>query len=102
MPRSLILACLLVASTVVCPPVLLPQGTDLGSVRGMVTDASGAAVPKATVVITDMETETRLITASNEAGEYEANSLKPGNYKITVSAPGFSSVEITGLTLRAG
>jgi len=37
---------------------LLAQGTNLGTIRGAVTDASGAVVPKAKVIILDLATNT--------------------------------------------
>jgi hypothetical protein len=81
---------------------LFGQGTDLGSVRGSVTDPSGSAVPSASVSITDTSTNASVTVKANSAGEYEASSLKPGDYKITVSATGFRSLELTGVSLRAG
>ena len=84
------------------PCTIFAQGTDLGAVRGVVTDASGAAVPQATVSITDITTGSRFAVKTNTAGEYEATSLRSGTYKISIAATGFSTVEITGLTVRSG
>jgi hypothetical protein len=82
--------------------VLFGQGTDLGAIRGVITDPAGATVPAATVTITDLSTNAAVSVKTNSAGEYEANSLKPGEYKIAVSAAGFRTVEISGVALRAG
>src|SRR2546430_231242 len=81
---------------------LFGQGTDLGAIRGVITDATGSTVPAATVAITDISTNAAVTVKSNSAGEYEANNLKSGDYKISIAATGFRSVEITGVTLRAG
>src|SRR3954451_18249272 len=81
---------------------LFGQGTDLGAIRGVVTDATGATVPTAAVTITDVSTNFSLNVKTNSAGEYEANSLKSGEYKISIAATGFRSVEITGVILRSG
>src|SRR5260221_7592100 len=101
MPRShhrfLLSAALLLGAT-----SLFGQGTDLGGIRGVVTDASGGVVPSATVTITDVATDSRITTRTNGAGEYEANNLKPGVYKISVTATGFSTVEMAEVPLRAG
>ena len=86
----------------VCAASVFGQGTDLGAVRGLVTDPSGGTVPNATVTIIDLATDSRTTTKTNNAGEYEANSLKAGSYKISIVATGFSTVEVTGVTLRAG
>src|SRR5690348_7380534 len=78
------------------------QGTDLGIVRGTITDVSGAVVPKAGVEITDLATNAvRKLTTDSE-GNYEAAGLRYGDYKVTVTAAGFSNVEIIGISLRAG
>src|SRR6266446_1727658 len=38
------------------PPMLQPQGTSLGAIRGAIADATGAAIEHATVEITDLDT----------------------------------------------
>jgi hypothetical protein len=68
----------------------------------VVLDGSGAAVPNASVTITDTTTDFRVQTATNDAGEFEANNLRTGNYKISITAKGFSPFEMTGVVLRAG
>ncbi len=85
-----------------CATGLFGQGTDLGAVRGVITDATGSTVPNATVTITDISTNSAITVKSNSGGEYEANNLRSGDYKVTVAAAGFRSVEISGVTLRAG
>jgi hypothetical protein len=85
-----------------CAATLFGQGTDLGAVRGVVTDASGAVVPKAAVTVIDTATDARVTTQTNNAGEYEANNLKSGTYKISIVAAGFRTVEINNVVLRTG
>ena len=102
MSRFQVKICVSLAIFCVCAASVFGQGTDLGAVRGLVTDPSGATVPNATVTIIDLATESRTTTKTNSAGEYEANSLKAGSYKISIAATGFSTVEVTGVTLRAG
>src|SRR5437016_14325368 len=79
------------AILLLCSTVLFGQGTDLGVIRGTVTDASGATVPNATVTITDTGTNSQRTVRTNNAGEYEANSLKSGSYTISIAAAGFST-----------
>jgi hypothetical protein len=88
--------------TCFCAAALFAQGTDLGAIRGVVTDPSGSAVPGASVTITDVSTDARVTFKTDAAGEYEANSLKSGEYRISITAPGFAGVEIRAVTLRAG
>jgi len=49
---------------------LFSQGTDLGTIRGLVTEATGAVVPNAKVVIVDLATNTTRETTTNAEGEY--------------------------------
>src|SRR5258707_230496 len=96
------LCILIVLATLLLPAVLLGQGTDLGSIRGDVTDPSGAAVPNATVSITDVATDTRIVVKTSQTGEFEATGLRSGAYKVSVAATGFSTIEISGITLPTG
>src|SRR5262249_8656974 len=68
----------------------LSQGTNLGTIRGTVTDANGAVIPNASVKITDKTTGglSRDLTTNGE-GNYEAAALKPGTYEVMVVATGF-------------
>jgi len=94
------LAVLLVLTiTVGCAQFLLAQGTDLGTIRGSVTDSSGALVANAKVVILDLSTATTRETVTNAQGEYQAFGLRPGNYKVTISAPNMRTQELTGIVL---
>lgn len=86
---------------ILLPVVLFAQGTDLGTIRGVVTDASGALVPGAKVTLTDVSTNTTQVLTTNDAGEYEASAVKSGEYKVLVAAPGFSSTEVRGILLQS-
>lgn len=69
------------------------------NVQGTVTDASGAVVPRATVMVESLSTGARRSVASGSAGEYRFNSLAPGRYKIYAQAPGFGTQTVeTALT----
>lgn len=81
---------------------LLAQGTNLGTVRGTVTDAQGAVVPGAAVQVIDQETGLLRALVTDNQGNYEAVDLKPGRYKVTVTLSGFTTAEITGVDLHAG
>ncbi len=75
------------------------QGTDLGTIRGNVTDATGGVIPNARIVVTDLATNTTRETATNGHGDYQVFGLNSGRFKVTVSAPGLESVEITNLAV---
>ena len=68
------------------------QGTDLGTVRGTVTDASGAVVAGAKVTVTDALTNTSRVTTTNSEGSYQVFGLKPGAYEVAIEAAGMTVV----------
>jgi hypothetical protein len=61
-----------------------------GTIQGRVLDASGAAVPGATVEVLNIATGVVTPTATNEEGSYRVPFLIPGTYKVTVTLQGFS------------
>ena len=63
-----------------------------GSILGTVTDQSGASVPNAHIVITDVARGTSYREKTNSSGNYVQGRLLAGQYKVKVSAPGFSEV----------
>ena len=71
-----------------------------GSISGLVTDPSGAVIPKAQVTVTDTDTGAVTHVKTNSAGSYSALELSPGAYKVTVEATGFKSEELDGLTVQ--
>ena len=72
-----------------------------GEILGSVTDATGAAVPGATVTITDVAKGTSITIQSNGAGEFTGEHLIPDVYTIKVTASGFKGFEQTGLQIFA-
>jgi hypothetical protein len=64
--------------------------TITSGVEGQVADETGAAIPGATVTVTDTRTgQTRTLTAGSD-GNFRAGSLVPGGpYTVTATAPGF-------------
>jgi len=76
------------------------QGTDLGTIRGTITDASGAVVAGAKVTATDVLTNTNRVTETNSDGSYQVFGLRPGTYELTIEAPGMSKSEIHGIVLN--
>lgn len=84
---------------VLTPNVVFAQGTDLGTIRGTVSDSAGAVIPGATVVITDLTTGAARTVVSNASGAYELFGLKSGTYKVRVTAKGFTPRDI-GVTVN--
>ena len=61
-----------------------------GELRGAVSDPSGAAIPKATVTLTNLETRQVRTQSANSEGEFSFDLLGIGNYEVEAAAPGFS------------
>ncbi len=74
---------------------------DRGSIEGTVTDPTGAVVPNAQVQIVNIETNSALAFSSNEVGNYFAPNLPVGSYRMTVTKPGFRSVQREPIIIRA-
>ena len=73
-----------------------------GTLSGTITDASGAAVPNATVAIRNGATGVITNAASNAQGLYNAPNLLPGTYEVTVTAAGFDTKVISNVVLAVG
>jgi hypothetical protein len=73
-----------------------------GEITGIVKDQAGAAVPAATVTVTNVDTNQQRILASSREGVYAAPSLAPGTYRVEVALPGFKPVRREGVRLSTG
>src|ERR1700736_3558283 len=62
-----------------------------GSMVGSVTDASGSAIPGATVKITLIQTNDSRSVETNEAGGYTIATVTPGVYQVEITKEGFRS-----------
>jgi len=60
-----------------------------GSVNGSVSDGTGAAISGASVVVTDRDRGTSFRSVADSSGRFVVTALPPGNYILTVEAPGF-------------
>ncbi len=79
------------------------SGAGLGSISGVVQDASGAGVPNATVVVSNEGKGIRRTLETSSSGQFTAPALIPDSgYKVTVSSPGFANYEATNITLSVG
>ncbi len=89
-------ACLFVYAT----PLLAQVAA--GEITGLVKDPAGAAVPGATVTVTDLNTNRQRVIVSSRDGVYTAPSLPPGNYRVDVDLSGFKPVRRAGIHLETG
>jgi len=59
------------------------------SIQGVVTDPQGGVVSGATLTLTNLDTNQKLISTSNESGIYNFNALPPAKYSLTAEKTGF-------------
>src|ERR1043165_4450108 len=67
---------------------------------GSVTDASGAALPNATVEITNVATGVKTATKTNAEGQYRFNNLPVGFYNMSISAAGFTTATLKNVEIQ--
>jgi hypothetical protein len=95
--RLKLFACLLLLS--LAHPV---QAQVTASIKGIVTDASGAAVPSAAVRVKNLETGAIRNTSTDDAGRYLVLALPVGEYEVRVSKQNFQDSTHTGIHLVVG
>ena len=78
----------------------LGQGT-FASLTGQVTDASGAALSKAGVTLTNLGTNYVQTVPTDASGVYLFKLISPGQYSLKVTAPGFADYLQTGIVMNA-
>ena len=103
MTRSVSLSiCLTVAC--VCSAAVLPARaqTAAGEITGLVRDQAGAAVPGATITVTDTRTNLQRVVVSTGDGVYAVASLAPGEYRLDIELSGFKPVRREGVRLATG
>ncbi len=88
--------------------------TNKGTIKGTVTDQNGGVVQNANVVVTNVGTNAERTLTTSDEGTYEAPLLDPGTYKVSVTAPTFStatqenvivqtsSTQVVDITLTVG
>jgi hypothetical protein len=81
-------------------PCLFAQAV-FGSIVGTVTDPTGAVVPNATVVVTDVSKGTSQTVQSNGSGNYSVSRLIPDTYTVKATAQGFDPAEADNVIISA-
>ena len=89
--------CLLVVPSTACFGQLTTA-----DILGTVTDPTGAAIPNATVTLTNLGTNDQRTVQSNGSGDYTFTLLPVGHYSISVKAGGFQAAITKDLAVEAG
>jgi hypothetical protein len=80
---------------------VLGQATS-GTILGTVRDTTGAAIPGATVLVINVETNISSTWTTNDEGDFTAPFQLPGEYRVTVEKQGFKKAVRNGITLFVG
>jgi hypothetical protein len=93
--------CTAMAGIFFAPAALKAQ--DSSSMTGVVTDATGAAIPGAVVTLTNKTTAQHFTGSTDKTGTYHFLNVPPGpGYVETIAHAGFSSLDINDIYLAVG
>jgi hypothetical protein len=95
----LILSILMLSASSRC---LLAQVAITGAIRGVVTDASGGALPHVTVSVKSPALMSARSTTTDVAGGYLFDLLPPGTYELTYTVTGFKTEVQSNVTITPG
>ena len=73
-----------------------------GTISGHVLDASGRAIPSASVQAVNLANNESFAAKTDDSGSYTIPQLSPGDYRVTITAPGFKQYLQERLTLAVG
>lgn len=93
---------LLMLALLFMPQLSVGQATYQAQLQGTVTDATGAAVPGATVTITEVATNISQTVHTGADGTYILRALRPSTYTVKVEATGFGAIQQTNVVLEVG
>ena len=99
-PFSRCISCFLSLVLLFACPFAARAQQETATITGEVKDVSGAVVPQAIVIITNVGTNISVKTETNDQGSYTVPSLRPGDYTVTVEKAGFNKTLRSGVTLQ--
>ena len=104
MSKKAIVSGLFVLAVSICLSGVVMAQEITGSIVGTVRDSNGAAVPNATVKITDPSKGNLLVrtVVTNSDGEYSAPNLPTNTFSVTVEAPNFKKHVSNGVKIDVG
>jgi outer membrane receptor protein involved in Fe transport len=101
--RSGLVATVLIgAAMLFCCSITVLAQSATGGIRGIVTDATGATLPNATVIAKNLATGVELKTTTTGEGAYSTPRILPGIYTVVVEASGFKKSEVTNIEVSVG
>jgi hypothetical protein len=92
-------ACLLLLYVGVVASAAFAQ-LENATVSGQVVDPSGLSITGARVLLVDIDRDASTVAATSSSGLYMFPSVRPGRYRMEVTASGFKVVNVTGLIVN--
>lgn len=84
------------------PRAIRAQATEFGALNGTVVDSQGHPIANARVSAVDVATNVTQSAETNSEGQYRIFNLLPSNYRISITAQGFRTVNIEAFKLNVG
>jgi Carboxypeptidase regulatory-like domain len=100
--RIMLRLCSMVFAILLLTTSAIAQGVASGDLHIVVKDPNGSVVTNATVTAREPGKANARTTTSNFNGEYRLLALPPGQYKVSVEAPGFAHLEAENVTVTVG
>jgi len=90
------------AAVIVFAGHMMAQSATTGAINGKVTDPQGALVANATVKLVNLGTQAEKTATTTDEGTFQFSNLEPGNYRVDVTATGFSSASAAQVSVEVG
>src|SRR5262245_40291131 len=82
----------------------IPNGvraqTDTATIRGAVSDPTGAVIPAAVVRAIDLDRGAIHTATTGDTGRYAIAGVRPGHYRLEVEKSGFKLARVTAITVN--
>ena len=69
------------------------------TLNGVVRDSTGAVIAKANVVLANVDTAIERVSTTNDSGNYVFADITPGRYTLKVTAPSFTTAQVSEFVL---
>jgi hypothetical protein len=100
MNRFFLLLMNLAAVWLLTTAVRVQAQTTLGTIRGLVTDATGAVAPEVKLIVRNVDTNISRQSSTDATGNYEVTQLIPGRYEVTAERSGFRKIVVSNVLLE--
>src|SRR5436309_5369339 len=97
--QTMMARCCLFVLVLACSLSVIAQ-SDRAILSGRVTDPTGSIIRGAHIQLVDIDRSAKQEVLTNSAGVYVFPEIRPGRYRMQVSAQGFMTVNVTGVTLN--